>query len=201
MTNTRGSGNPQQFPRLVQDVRLSRSAIRPHAEPSCAVSQLIPPPPPVPAELRPSTPVVVSAAQLWSSAIQNIIISGIVGGLMYTKTVNAELGLIILAAISGIDLLGRLKAKVSPTIAAAIGATGLLSGRFPHFVVLLAVLSTLVTGCGMLPGASPQDALSVVRASLDQVAYVCTLPVAKESYMPEVCEKVSEAVRVMPPAK
>ena len=139
---------------------------------------------------NPAPVVVVSAAQVWSAAAQNIIIALVIGALMLYGKVSTELGLLALGAVSGIDVLGRLKAKASTGAALAIGATGMLS-RLPHLLVALAV-GGLVSGCAGIP-KDAGEAARAVRTALDQATYVCTLPVAESPELSKVCRQVAEA--------
>ena len=100
------------------------------------------PPNPVP-EITPPAPIVqVSAAQVWSSAAQNLVIAIIIGGLMWAGKVSEELGLIALSAVSGIDFAGRIRAKSSAAAALALGATTFLP-KLPHLLVLITLGSSL----------------------------------------------------------
>ncbi len=156
-------------------------------------------PPPAVVQVTSAAVVQVSAAQVWSSAIQNIIIGVIIGGLMFTGKVGSEIGLLALGAVSGIDLLGRFKAKTTPLAALALGATGML-GRLPHLLVALVVASTLFSGCGLLPSSPPKSAADVadmVRTALDQPVYLCTLPVASGKTLTKACEQILEVRRTL----
>ena len=157
-------------------------------------------PPPAVVQVTSAAVVQVSAAQVWSSAAQNIIIGVIIGGLMFTGKVGSEIGLLALGAVSGIDLLGRFKAKTTPLAALALGATGML-GRLPHLLVALVVASTLFSGCGLLPSAAePKDAkdgADLVRTTLDQAVYACELPVSKNGDISKVCSQILDARRAL----
>lgn len=109
------------------------------------MDDVLPPDPRVPQILPPTAVVKVSPAQLWSAAAQNIAAIIVVGFLMNSGKVGEEFGLLTIAAISGIDLVGRLKAKVSPAAAMALGSTGLLS-RLPHLLVALAIAAGIIGG-------------------------------------------------------
>lgn len=142
----------------------------------------------------PTNVVHVSAAQVWSAAAQNIVIASIVGLLMFNGKISEELGLLALGAISGIDLIGRFKAKASPLAALAIGATGMIS-KLPHLIVALAIGSSLFGGCaalGVAPPKSPEEVASLVRTTLDQAVYTCQLPAAKKD-LSKVCDQILRA--------
>lgn len=156
--------------------------------------QTFPAPPPA----TPASVVNVSAAQVWSAAAQNIFIAGIVGLLMFNGKISEELGLLALGAISGIDLLGRIKAKASPIAALAVGATGMIS-KLPHLFVALALGSSLFGGCAALGVDQPKSAADVaalVRSTLDQTVRICQLPVAQQADVSKVCAQVISARRL-----
>lgn len=97
-------------------------------------------------EVQPSpTPIVqISAAQVWSSAAQNLGIAGCITAVILSGKVSAEFGLVALCLVAGIDLAGRKKLASSAGNALAVGATGGLSllAKFPHIgVALMAALT------------------------------------------------------------
>ena len=152
---------------------------------------VIPPPPPPPTV----NIVQVSAAQVWSAAIQNIAIAAILGALMYTKVLGAELGSVLLAAVAGIDLASRLRAKANPVAALAVGATGMF-GHMSGVVLALVAALGLVAGCGSLPDPLPKDAKSAtqaVRSAVDSAIYVCGLPVEHSPELSEMCSGILAA--------
>lgn len=106
--------------------------------------------PPQPAVAVTNTTVVsnavvqISAAQVWSSALQNIAIAGCVTAGWLTGKVGSEIALVVLCLIAGIDLAGRKKLVSTAGNALAVGATGgmTLLAKFPHIgVVIMAALT------------------------------------------------------------
>lgn len=88
--------------------------------------------------------VQISAAQVWSSALQNIAIAGCLTAAMLTGKLNAELGAALLCMVAGIDLAGRKKLGSTAGNALAVGATGgmTLLAKFPHIgVAIMAALT------------------------------------------------------------
>lgn len=146
----------------------------------------LPAPPRMP-EIVPPTPtqvVQVSAAQVWSSAAQNLVIATIIGLLMWSGKVSEELGLIALSAVSGIDLFGRIKAKTSAAAALAVGASSFMS-KLPHMLFGLVIGSAFLGGCNSLPQVKPpqsaDDVAKILTAGLDSALWVCSFPVLERS--------------------
>jgi hypothetical protein len=92
---------------------------------------------------------VVSAAQVWSAAAQNIAIVAVLGYLLIIGKLSIELGIPALLAVGGIDLLSRFKMKGTAAAALATGATGLLH-KLPHLLVVLSAAASLLHGCAVL---------------------------------------------------
>jgi hypothetical protein len=110
--------------------------------------------------------VNVTAAQVISAALQNIVIAGCITlAWMYGK-VGGEVALPALLLVCGIDFVGRKKLPgASAGAALAFGASGLLSS-FPGVgAVLMAVLAFLGTGCGSAVHALPEAAKPIQEAS------------------------------------
>lgn len=107
---------------------------------------------PVPTVIVPPAPtVLVAPAQVWSSAIQNVVITLCVTAAFFAGKLDQSIWLAALGYIGGVDLFGRMKLHGSAAGAAAVGATGALSvlSKLPHvgtfFVALLTVLG--LTSC------------------------------------------------------
>lgn len=111
----------------------------------------LPPTPLLPVIVPPAPTVLVTSAQVWSSAIQNVVITGCVTAAYFCGKLDQSIWLAALGYIGGVDLFGRMKLHGSAAGAAAVGATGALGvlSKLPHVGTLFAVLVTVLglSGC------------------------------------------------------
>lgn len=145
------------------------------------MTDTLPPDQHLPVIVPPAPSVLVTPAQVWSAAIQNIVIALCVTAAYFVGKLDQSIWLAALGYIGGVDLFGRMKLPRSAAGAAAVGATGALGvlSKLPHvgtfFVALLTVLG--LAGCATtLPTQAGETLLKVedVYHRLDGVyAAVC----------------------------
>lgn len=102
------------------------------------------PPPPVEVPVPAPAPVVVTPAQVWSAAAQNVAIVAAVTAAYFMGKCPMELWLAVLGYVGGIDILGRRIAKSNPAMALAIGSTGALL-QFGRLLTLTALVVSFAT--------------------------------------------------------
>lgn len=144
--------------------------------------------------------VVVSPAQVWSAAAQNIVIAVCLTAAFMWGKLGLEVWIAGLGYITGVDLFGRgLARKGNAAAALAIGATGSLVNVGKGILALGVAYS--LTGCASLPAEllpRTGNALLVVQSAhaqvsdarelaADLVGQVCALEIEQAQ---DVCEEV-----------
>jgi len=161
---------------------------------------------PAPApELAPS--VLVTPAQVWSAAAQNIAIVAAITAAYFMGKCPLELWIAALSYVAGVDLYGRKLASRSGALALAIGATGAFSGLGRLLLVLVAAAGvSLGSGCGhvneTLEKAAPtigavlvsaqaahSDVVEARKAAEEVVARLCAAP---PEDLVQVCAKAAQ---------
>lgn len=114
--------------------------------------------------------VHVTPAQVWSAALQNIVIVAALTLMYGLGKLDQSIWLSGLAYVSGVDLFGRIRLPRSVGGAMAIGATGTLAalGRImPHAVLLAVPLAFL--GCATTLPEKAGDALLKIETAYERM--------------------------------
>jgi hypothetical protein len=135
--------------------------------------------------------VSISPHQAWSAAVQNIVIAMCVTVPWVMGRIDAAVALPVLLGLSGLDLVGRFRAKNSTSGALSYGSTGALSSvsKFPGVsVVLVGALTALglATGCVGQVDHYRTTAQSVVDNALP-VAKAISAQCAIDRELSDVC--------------
>lgn len=154
-------------------------------------------PVPVPVVQVAASSVHVTPAQVWSAAIQNIIIVIALTVMYALGKLDQTIWLSGLGYVSGIDLFGRMRLTKSVGGAMAIGATGALGALarlMPHVAFLLAFLPAL-SGCATVSSLPTKTGEALLKVEdgyrrMDQLyAAVCE----PEPVVPKAATFCSEA--------